>query len=533
MNRSHPWFEGAVVYQIYPRSFYDSNGDGIGDLRGIIQKLDYLNSKPESLGINAIWISPFYKSPMADFGYDISDYRDVDPIFGSLDDFKRLVQEAHRRDIRVIIDFVPCHTSNEHPWFLESKSSKSSPRRDWYVWKDGSSTHSAPNNWLSVFGGSAWEFDQNTNQYYLHSFLAEQPDLNWDNPEVRAAIKNEIRFWLDLDIDGLRMDAVDRMSKDPKYRDDSINPKYNQTEDDPYIALVHSRSYNGPNLAKYLRELAELVETYKDRFMVIEAYPTKRFDIHPYIKLYRDINSSVCAPFNFEGIFLPWKATEYKSFIDSFQNSLREDDVPIYNFGNHDKSRIATRVGQDKARVIAMLQLTLPGMPIMYYGDELGMEDVNIPKEFIQDPVEKHIPGKNLGRDPERTPMQWSGDKNSGFSTSNPWLPVSDDFLTRNVIVQSLANRSTLSLYRQLLTIRNGSDALKYGKYKPVNIDSNVFGFIREHEGKEIMILANFLDQEIPLSIGINSENIICSTYLDGKGSTSRMRKNEALIINC
>ncbi|HUC95608.1 MAG TPA: alpha-amylase family glycosyl hydrolase, partial [Candidatus Saccharimonadia bacterium] len=451
MTNKYPWFFGAVVYEIYPRSFYDTDGDGVGDLEGIIEKLDYLNGKPNSLGVNAIWLSPFYRSPMVDFGYDISNYTNVDPLFGDLKVFKLLTKEAHKRNIKVMIDFVPNHTSDKHPWFLESKSSKQNPKRDWYVWQDAKSGNSPPNNWLSVFGGSAWEYSIKTNQYYLHSFLKQQPDLNWDNPEVRHAIQNAMKFWLELGVDGFRIDSAYYLSKDPTYQNDPINHEYDPVSGDPYTALKHINSKHGPNLTKYLRELTSLVKSYKDRFMILEAHPEKTFDVSAYVQLYNDIDATVCAPFNFEEISLPWDASAYKTCIDQFQARLKSIDLPVYNFGNHDRSRLVTRIGKQAARTTAMLQITLPGMPVMYYGDELGMRDVKIPRSLVKDPFEKNVPDRKLGRDPERTPMQWSSSINAGFSTTTPWLPVSGDFHIQNVNKQLKDHKSFLNLYRSLL----------------------------------------------------------------------------------
>jgi alpha-glucosidase len=292
----HPYLKGKVVYQIYPRSFYDANGDGIGDIQGIIQKLDYLNDgTPASLGINMIWLSPFYPSPMADFGYDVADYCDVDPIFGTLDDFRELVKAAHRHRIKLMIDFVPNHSSSQHPWFLESRSDLAAPRRDWYIWRDPAPGGGPPNNWLSVFGGSAWEFDDLTGQYYMHSFLKEQPDLNWENPALRAAMKRAMRFWLDLGVDGIRVDAVDWMAKDTLFRDNPRNEKFVAGSDDPYHEYHRLYSQNAPQLFNYLREMAAVVKAYPSGFMVTETYPDRGDIVSEYLRLYENYLSEVSA----------------------------------------------------------------------------------------------------------------------------------------------------------------------------------------------------------------------------------------------
>ena len=516
-RRSH--MKGHVVYQIYPRSFYDGNNDGTGDMQGIIKKLDYLNDGTDkSLGVSMIWLNPFYPSPMADFGYDISNYRDVDPIFGSLEDFRLLLTEAHQRGIKVMIDFVPNHTSSQHPWFTQSRTSLSSPKRDWYIWKDPKPDGSAPNNWLSVFGGSAWELDPLTGQYYMHSFLAAQPDLNWENPEVRQAMIDNIRFWFDLGIDGLRVDAVDWMAKDREFRDDPLNPKYRHGADDPYHELIHRYSMDGPQLFDYLREIAELVKSYPSGFMVTETYPDRKNVAKEYLRLYDNYLAEVSAPFNFEGILLPWQAEAYKTFIDHFQSLLdaKYHYVPIYVLGNHDNSRLASRIGREAARTAAMMLLTLPGVAFIYYGDELGMSDVPIPPERIRDPFEKRVPGKGLGRDPGRTPMQWTLGLNAGFSEAEPWLPVAADAVINNVEVQDADEHSILELYRSLIALRNGSRIIQLGNYVAVDLgNTSVYGYIREYEGRRLLILLNFSDQTQSFRTGFGLGRLLYTTGLD------------------
>jgi alpha-glucosidase len=533
LSSGRKWWHGASVYHIYPRSFYDANGDGIGDLKGIIKKLDYLNGKPDSLGVNAIWISPFYPSPMADFGYDVSDYCDVDPLFGTLRDIEVLVEEAHKRDIRVIIDFVPNHSSKNHPWFKDSSSSIDNPKRDWYIWKNPQPDGSPPNNWKSVFGGSAWELDKKTNQYYLHTFLASQPDLNWDNPEVREEMKRAIRFWLDMGVDGLRVDAVSWLSKDQKFRDDPMNPNYREGIDDPYHTVVHSFSSLGQHLFDYLNEIIDTAGEYSDRFVITEAYPDSPGDINHYLHFYGKIRLDICAPFNFECHRLPWDASTYRGFIDMYQQALLPGQPAVYNMGNHDKTRLATRIGKESARTAAMMLMTLPGMPFIYYGDELGMEDVVVPKEKVKDPF---AAPDGTGRDVVRTPMQWNGTHNGGFSNKEPWLPLSKDFRALNTDTQDKDEKSLLNLYKRLLRLRNNVRTMKFGSYWSLSLGDNIYGFVRENDMERYLVILNFSNQDtVAVSKAIRGV-IRLSTYMDKKQYERvyggvKLRPHEGLII--
>jgi alpha-glucosidase len=502
------WWPQAVVYQIYPRSFQDSNGDGVGDLPGIISRLDYL----QSLKVNAIWLSPVYKSPMVDFGYDISDYCDVDPLFGTLADFDRLIKEAHKRGIKAIMDFVPNHTSVQHPWFLESKSSRQNPKRDWYIWRDPHPKNNLPNNWLSHFGGSAWELDPQTGQYYLHSFLKEQPDLNWRNPEVVKAMHNVLRFWLDRGADGFRTDAVDFIIKDEKFRNDPVNPSFLPGKDDPYHSLLHTFSRKQPEVFSVLDGFCRVLEGYQGRFMINEVYA----DIPEMEKYYRACGNGLLAPFNFNLMALPWAARDYHKFIDAYEASLHPQDLSNYVLGNHDHSRIATKYGQSGARLAALLTLTLRGLIVVYYGDELGMEDAAVPHDLALDPWEKNEPGFKLGRDPERSPMQWNGLDYAGFSTVTPWLPVAENYPHMNVEAESADTRSTLSLYRFLINFRSLSPALQQGRFTSLETgNEHIFVYTREAEGKKFLIVLNFSESNQNTALGFPSAKIICTTYLD------------------
>jgi alpha-glucosidase len=506
------WTSVNALYQIYPRSYFDTNHDGIGDLPGIIAKLDYLKGKPDSLGVDAIWISPFYRSPMADFGYDVADYCDVDPIFGSLDDVKRLLDEAHQRNIKVMIDFVPNHTSAQHGWFKQAISSKDNPYRDYYIWHDPKPDGSPPNNWVSIFSGPAWTLDKVSGQYYMHSFLSEQPDLNWDNPKVRQEMQDILRFWLDLGVDGFRADAVWHMSKDAQLRDDPLQPKHKKG-DPAYWAYKHKYCKYGPKLFDYLKELTDVVESYPDRFMVFEHYPDGvHGDSTAQYRAFYGVQPQVSAPFNFEGMFVPWSAAGYEDYIRRFQSTVREGDTPVFCFSNHDQPRIATRFGREQARLVAMLLLTLPGMPTIYYGDEIGMEDGVVLPEQIQDPSARD--NELGGRDPERTPMQWDATRHAGFSDVEPWLPVAEGYASYNVAHEIAEDDSYLSLYKQLLALRRRDDTLVRGRLELIHTkkDSDVLSFERHGSTTRYRVVLNFADapREVFLSYGAK---VVLSTH--------------------
>ena len=507
MNTNHRWPEGAIVYQIYPRSFYDSNADGIGDIPGITKNITYI----KSLGVNAIWLSPFYPSPMADFGYDVADYCDVDPIFGTLADFDDMLEQAHKHDIRVIVDLVPNHSSDEHEWFRQSRQSREDKYSNWYVWHDPKGHDKKgqpipPNNWVNVFSGeSAWEWEPARQQFYLHSFHAGQPDLNWSNPEVREAIKDVMRFWLDKGVDGFRVDAAPFMAKDPALRDDPKNRHYKKG-DNPYGALEHVNSNGWPAVHAYLNEMAAVLKEHKyqqsDRFMVTEGYPRTADTITEYLAYYEGMDADVAAPFNFEGLSLPWEAVPWRKFLAKFHAALDAFSplcVPSYAFGNHDQWRIVTRRGEHAARSAAVLLLTLPGMAFIYNGDELGMKNGIIPPDFVQDPGA----AGGDGRDPERTPLQWGPGKNADFTTAQvPWLPVTDNYKTHNVETESQDSDSFLSLYRALGKLRNGSDSLRYGKFSILKTgDTDVLGYTRSINGEAHNVLINFSNKARTLTL--------------------------------
>jgi len=545
------WWQTGVIYQIYPRSFQDTNGDGVGDLPGITSRLDYL----VSLGIDAIWISPFYPSPMADFGYDVSDYTNVDPLFGTLADFDALFAAAHNRGLRVILDFVPNHTSDQHPWFLQSKSSRdqrANPKRNWYLWHDaapaGDDWQPAktryPNNWMSQFGGSAWEWDQPTEQFYLHSFLKEQPDLNWRNPQVRAAIYMAMRFWLDRGVDGFRMDVLWLLIKDEFFRNNPPNPQ-------DLASTLPVFTADQPETHKIVAEMRSILDSYGERVLIGEIYlplpelvryygepdepDPKTPTPNPKTPQLRGAN----LPFNFHLIQSQWHAEAIAHIIRTYESLLPAGAWPNYVLGNHDQSRLATRIGPQQARAAAMLLLTLRGTPTLYYGDELGMQDIPIAPDQIRDPAEKNEPGKGKGRDPERSPMLWLDTPNAGFTSAEatPWLPLQHDWQTENATAQSTRPRSILTLYRKLLQLRRQHDTLHSGGIADVAAEGNILRFRR-------VALPNGHSTDFQLLFNLGNDiattqcapgTVVLTTILDGEGShvegTVTLEAGEGLLI--
>jgi alpha-glucosidase len=473
-----------VLYQIYPLSFADSNGDGYGDLPGITAKLDYL----EWLGINALWISPIYPSPMADWGYDVSDYTAVHPWFGTMKDFDRLLRSCHDRGMKLILDYVPNHSSDRHPWFVESRSSRDNPKREWYIWRNGDEDDGPPNNWLSSFGGGAWEWDQTTGQYYLHSFLKEQPDLNWRNPEVQQAMLDVLRFWLDKGVDGFRIDALWHVIKDEQLRDNPLNPDYNPDLDPPYHQFIPVYSGNQSEVHNVVALMRQVTDQYDERLLIGEIY----LPIGELVEYYgQERDTGVQLPYNFQLVLVPWDALHVFAGINKYEASLPPFGWPDWVLGNHDKPRVVTRVGPAQAKIAAMLLMTLRGTPTMYYGDEIGMHDVKIPPEEARDPVERTFPGRGYGRDPARTPMQWNDRRNAGFSSAKPWLPVADDYGRVNVERQKRDEGSLLVFYRGLLKFRQNEPTMQIGRYIPAAEHANMLAFFREHEGTRFLVAVN------------------------------------------
>jgi alpha-glucosidase len=478
-----PWWQRETIYQVYPRSFQDSDGDGIGDLPGLIARLDYL----EWLGIGAVWLSPVYRSPMADFGYDIADFTGVDPLFGSLDDFDQLLAGLHARGMRLILDFVPNHTSDQHPWFVQARASRANPRRDWYVWSDASTDGGPPNNWLSRFGGSAWEWDEASGQFYYHAFLKEQPDLNWRSTEVRRAMADVLRFWLKRGVDGFRVDASAVLIEEDMLRDDPRNPDANE-QTPPPEQLSRRFTDDRPETLECLAEFREVVDSFADRVLLGEVQgATDRI-----ARFYSvDHKKLLHLPLNFLLLDTAWDAVSLQAAIDAYVQVVPEEAWPDWILGSHDKPRIATRIGEAQARVAAMLLMTLRGTPIFYAGDEIGMRDVEIPPERVQDPFERLVPGYGLNRDPERAPMRWDSSAKAGFTTGEPWLPIGPDVERCNVTRQRSDGASLLTLYRRLLALRRSEPALAAGRYEPVRNQGSVLAYRRCLEDRTLLIALN------------------------------------------
>lgn len=482
MDRGDWWRQG-VFYQIYPRSFQDSNGDGIGDLPGVTSRLDHLNDgTSRSLGIDAIWLSPFYPSPMADYGYDVADYCDVAPEYGTLADFDELLRQAHRRGIRVLVDFVPNHTSDRHPWFLASRSSRADPHRDWYVWRDPKPDGSPPNNWRSIFRavGPAWTFDRATGQYYLHSFLPQQPDLDWWSPAVRGAMHDVLRFWLDRGVDGFRIDVAHKMARDPELRD-------NPTEmDNGGAARLQRRDEDWPEVHVILREFRGLLDAYGDRMAVGEV---GIYDPARLVRYFGEALDELHLAFNFAFLVQPWEADAFRRTVELTERTLPAGAWPTYTLSNHDNPRARSRYdpgdgsGAGRARLAAMLLLTLRGTPFLYAGEEIGQADGQVPPARVVD---------RDGRDPERTPLQWDGTPGAGFTSGEPWLPIGPEAGCVNVAAQRDDPRSILSLYRRLIWYRRTSAALRWGTFRTMGRDPAVFAYLREAESERLLVALNF-----------------------------------------
>lgn len=525
------WWKTATIYQIYPRSFQDSNGDGIGDLQGIRSRLQYIRE----LGFDCIWLSPFYKPPMKDFGYDVSDYCQVDPIFGTLKDFNQLLEDTHRLGLKLIIDLVPNHTSDAHPWFKESRSSRHNPRRDWYVWRDPTPGGGPPNNWQAYFGGPSWTLDAKTGQYYLHQFLPEQPDLNWCNPEVRSAIYQAMRFWLDKGVDGFRIDVIWLLVEDALFRDEPENSQYKPGEIDRF-RHIHIYQEDQPETREIVREMRAVLDEYPGhRVMVGEIY----LPYHQLIPYYGTAEKPGChLPSNFQLIFRGlhnWSAENIRAIVEEYEASLPPFATPNWVLGNHDQHRLATRMGHAQARVAAMMLFTLRGSPTWYYGDEIGMVDGEIPPDRIQDPAalrQKGSAGEHglgPGRDPERTPMQWTPHSYAGFSTLEPWLPVASDYIERNVEAQDADSQSMLTLVRTLLLVRKETPALLEGSYQTYKAPEGVFAYLR---GGEVLVALNLTPQ--PRALSLPGGEILLSTHLDRYGSIKsllELRPDEGVIV--
>lgn len=511
------WWKEAVVYQIYPRSFQDSNGDGVGDLVGIKSRLPYLRD----LGIDAIWLSPINQSPMFDFGYDISDYRAIDPLFGTLDDFDSLVEDAGKLGIRILMDVVVNHTSHQHPWFVESRSSRTSARRDFYIWHEGKRP---PNNWQSVFGGSAWQYDEATDSCYYHAFLKEQPDLNWRNPEVKRAVFDDMEFWLKRGVAGFRLDVVNHYYKDAELRSNPLRP-WGWQNPRPYELQHHIYDKNRPEMHELLRDLRVLLDRY-DAMAVGEVfldYPGSAEEAASYLGR----NDELHLAFDFKIIFQKWSREAFSGVMRQWMDACGEN-WPALVLNNHDQPRSYSRhakKGQSDARakLLAALLLTSRGTPFLYYGEEIGMKDGRIRRSEIRDPVGIRYWPLNSGRDPQRTPMLWTGETKAGFTTGKPWLPINDDYETRSAAAQKTAD-SIYAWYRSLLALRKKSACLRLGTFREYACGNpDVFGFVREHDDEQKLILLNFAEHEREVRLPGRHEVVLSSHRLSGQTFSNSM----------
>lgn len=518
---SDPWWKHAVIYEIYPRSFQDSNGDGVGDLNGITSRLDYL----QTLGVDAIWITPCYPSPQIDFGYDISNYEAIDPQYGTMADFDRLLAEARKRNIRIVMDFVVNHTSDKHPWFVASESSKTNPRRDWYVWRDGKvpgapPAGQPPNNWESYFGHSAWQYDPRTSQYYYHKFYIQQPDLNWENPKVKAAMYGVARFWLNKGVAGFRLDAVNTLYEDPGLTDEGVvngpdgKPLINAYGD---VKLDDSRTSFQPKVHDVLRDLRRITDSYAgQRVLIGETYISS---IEGLRVMYGKHNDELELPMDMQiGTINKMDVGTFRRRIDEAETQL-DGAQPLLVFDNHDNPRW-DRYGQgvlgngvynkDIGRVIAAVLFATRGTAMMYYGDEIGMKTTPpLRQEDVKDPIGKIGWPNEKGRDGERTPMQWDATANAGFTKStSPWLPVPPSYRLTNVQAEVDDHASMLNWYRQLIELRRTNTALHSGDNVMVNTtDNNVLSWIRVAPDRSaVLVVCNFTDQPQKVAFDLTAQ---------------------------
>jgi alpha-glucosidase len=508
------WWRDGVIYQIYPRSFADGDNDGLGDLAGITSKLDYL----ADLGIDAIWLSPIYPSPDKDFGYDVSNYVDVDPRFGTLADFDKLVAEAHKRNIKVILDLVLNHTSDQHDWFKESRSSRDNPKRDWYLWRDPLPGGKKPNNWGSIFGGSGWELDPATGQYYFHMFVKEQPDVNWRNPEVRQEMLNVFRFWLERGVDGFRLDVFNAYFKHPELADNP--PKFGLRKFD---RQKHINDIAQPEMMPLLQEVRAILDSYNERYAVGETFLVPPESAASYCG-----DDKLHAAFNFDFLFRRWGGKNFLDSINMWEKALGKQAWPNYVLSNHDQPRTATRYckGEDDARakVALGMLLTLRGTPFIYYGEEIGLRDVSLSRSEIMDPVGKYYWPIVKGRDGCRSPMQWNAGTNAGFSTAKPWLKVHSNYTQRNVAAQKADPASLLNFTRRLIVLRKENMALRHGDFTALAATSqNMLAYVRKTPEQSVLVALNFSDRLLSLDIPAGKWQQLLSTHGEHPLTTTKL----------
>jgi len=522
------WWRDGIIYQIYPRSFADSNGDGLGDLPGITGKLDYL----VNLGVDALWLSPIYPSPDKDFSYDVSNYVDIDPRFGSLADFDLLLSEAHQRGIRIILDLVLNHTSDQHPWFLESRSSRDNPKADWYIWsppsdsplilgENGGSRRESkpPNNWQSIFGGRAWTYAPERNQYYYHMFVPEQPDLNWRKPEVRKAMLDVVRFWLDRDVDGFRLDVFNIYFKDEQLRDNPYKPGLRA-----FDRQQHVYDCDQPEMIPLLQELREILDSYPERYAVGETFLDNREKVILYTG-----EDRLHAAFNFDFMWSRFDpAGLLKPILDWEELYAQHDIWPNYVLGNHDARRMASRHTRDeeddRLKVMMALLLTLRGTPYLYYGEEIGMRDISLKRNEILDPPGKKYWPFYKGRDGCRSPMQWDDSVNAGCSSSKTWLPAHPNYRVRNVEAQGADPNSMLNFTREIINLRREKHPLHRGDFTLLTTHpKDVLAYLRHTQEQTILIALNFKNRTSPLeNIAAGKWELLYSTARNSISESSQ-----------
>jgi alpha-glucosidase len=493
MQNDFLWWRDGVIYQIYPRSYADSNNDGVGDLPGIISKLDYI----ADLGVDAIWLSPIYPSPDRDFGYDVADYFDIDPKYGTLADFDLLVAEAHKRNLHIILDLVLNHTSDQHPWFQASKSSKENEYRDWYIWRDPKDGQNPPNNWQSVFGGKGWQFDEASGQYYFHMFVKEQPDLNWRNPAVYAKMMDVFRFWLDRGADGFRLDVFNEYYKDDQFRNNP--PKLGIR---PFDCQKHIYDVSRPELMDALKDIRKIVDSYPERYVVGETFLATTQQASQYCG-----EGKLHANFDFNFLQCPWDPGRFLKVINAWEDMLNGRAWPNYVLNNHDVPRSASRYARgendDRLKVAAALLLTLRGTPFMYYGEEIGMRDLPLKRSELQDPVGKRYWPFNKGRDGCRSPMQWDATEFAGFGAARPWLKVHPNHGQRNVQAQTDEANSLLNFYKKLLHVRKATPTLQKGLFIPLTYEPrSLLAYLREDAENSVLVVLNFGRHKVRLALG-------------------------------
>lgn len=517
------WWRGAVIYQIYPRSFYDANQDGIGDLPGIISKLDYI----ASLGIDAIWISPFFKSPMKDFGYDISDYRDIDPIFGTLADFDELVLKAHALGIKIMIDQVLSHTSDQHQWFIDSREDQTNDKADWYVWADAKEDGTAPNNWLSIFGGTGWTWDPRRQQYYLHNFLTSQPDLNFHNPDVRQAVLDNIEFWLKRGVDGFRLDAINFCYHDAQLRDNPAKPKELRTsigfdEKNPYAYQYHYYNNTQDENLGFMEDIRSLLNKYPGAVALGEISSE---DSLKTMAEYTQGDSRLHMGYSFDLLTDDFSAAYIKQVVESLESRV-SDGWPCWSISNHDVKRVVTRWGgfnsNDFAKMLFAMISSLRGSICSYQGEELGLTEADIAFEDIQDPYGITFWPQFKGRDGCRTPHPWQHDSvNAGFSEGKPWLPVASEHFAKSVDLQDETADSVLNSYRHFNRWRKEQPALRYGDIKFIDTPEPILAFVRQYQGEQLLVCFNFSEQSQTVALSSLTQQSDSLTAVSGHKLTS------------